>query len=555
MLKHLSPNASLSGNRPHAVASSSVKGDGNHVVVFKASEFSVPEINLTHGGLILIALLSGGDYHQAGLSGCGPKVAHGLAKCGFGDSLLSAARTLSKEDLQESLIAWKRDLAEELRTNSRCILGRRYKSLSKSIPEEFPDIDILMSYANPITSETEGKVHKIKVTWERPLDLGRIAHVCELYFEWGVRRVIIKRFRTVIWPAAVFRFLRESVLKKDSQTSSRPSLPATTCLPQNEPPSSSPATSTATSLSHLQIGGRSICEDLILKIHSTRSHDSTDGLLEYRLEVSPKHLVDLASAGIKDIRPPLIADLSSSDSETSESYKRAKKPLPDPSSPFRVWIAACIMRAAMPSLIDSFEEKSKRKAAKRTHIIPCPIPRDVEEPQKREPLQKSNLKTFYSVTKPEEQTSKSFDKNHRNDSSTSGRSKILSLIDDLVTTDVSRHEQRKVSPVTDVTSGSSTTRKTVQKIIEKEKLPQPSRIPAHPGRGSKLAPTSGPVQPRKPTSATQETTPDDVIDISSDSDKDVPAPLRPKKGVAPLLVARSRRRAQSQNPEDIIDLT
>lgn len=544
------------------MAGPSVKDDGNHVVVFRACEFNLPEIDLTHAGLILIALLSGGDYHQAGLSGCGPKVAHGLAKCGFGDSLLSAAHTLSREDLQEYLITWKRDLAEELRTNSRGILGKKYNSLSKAIPEEFPDIDILMSYANPVTSETEGKAHKFKANWERPLDLGRIANICELYFEWGVRHAIIKRFRTVIWPAAVFRFLRESVLEKDPRKAGRRTLSATTHLPPNEPPSSSPATSTAASLSHLQIGGSSICQELILKIRSTRNHDSTDGLLEYRLEVSPERLVALASAGIKDIRPPLIADISSSDSSTNESDKRVKKPLSDPSSILRVWIPAGVVRAAMPSLVDSFEESAKLKATKKTtrtkptgrkKIADADIPstpEDAEEPKKQEPPSRPNLKAFYSVTKPEEVTRKSADKPSRDDRSASGgRSKILNLIDDIATTDTSQHDGPKVFPISTVDKWRFST--ATQKTADVRKQPRPpsqARIPPRPGPGAPLAPI--PTLPQKSTPA-----PDDVIEISSDSDEGGPTPPRAKPKVPPLLVARLRRRAQPQIPNDIIDLT
>ena len=569
-LIHLSSSGSLSGNLAHTVADSSVKDDGNHVVVFTASEFGMPEINLTHGGLILIALLRGGDYDQAGLSGCGPKVAHGLAKCGFGDSLLSAARTQSREDLQAYLIGWRRDLAEELRTNSRGILGRRYASLSKAVPEEFPDIDIVMLYANPVTSETEGKVHRIKATWERPLDLGRIAYICELYFEWGVRHAIIKRFRTVIWPAVVFRFLRESVLEKDLKDAERPFVSATTHLLQNEPPSSSPATSTAASLSHLRIGGSSACHDLIIKIHSTRNHDSTDGLLEYRLEVSPERLVQLTSAGIKDIRPPLIADISSSGDTADEDDKPTKKFSPDPSSNFRVWIAAAIVKIAMPSLVDAFEENTNKRAAKKTtrqkpsshsklaDTVTSPTLEDVEEPQKRNPGPKPNLKAFYPVTKPPEPASQLLEKHHKDDSPASGgHSKILSLIDGLAETDDSEHGKPQAPSITTVKkSCSSTVRKTMQKNVDREKEPQSApQIPAHSRQGPEPTLAPKPALPQGPASALQGTTPNDVIEISSDSDEGEPPPLRSKPRVAPLLVVRSRRRAQSQAEDDIIDLT
>ena len=569
LLTHYSPNSSLSGNRSHPAPGSLAKDDGNHVVIFRANDFNLPEINLTHGGLVLIALLSGGDYHQAGLSGCGPKVAHGLAKCGFGDSLLSAARSLPRDRLQKYLASWKSDLAEELCTNSRGILGRRYNSLSKTIPEEFPDIDILMSYANPVTSETEGKVHRIKATWEQPLDLGRIAHICELYFEWGVRHVIIKRFRTTIWPAAVFRFLRESALEKDMQKAGRPPLPATTHLSPNEPLSSSPATSTAASLTHLRIGGSPICQDLILKIHSTRNHDSTDGLLEYRLEVCPERLVALASAGIKDIRPPLIADISS-DEVTNESDKHRKKSPPDPSSNLRVWISACIVEAAMPSLVDSFGEKAKRKATKKTaRTKPISRPKttnantsspseEAEEPQKRESRPKPNLKTFYSVTKPQETVPKPIDKPSRDDRSVSGgRSKILSLIDDIVGTDAPQHDGPKIPPVTTADNGRFPTTKTVTpRLVDKRNQSRPPpQVQFHPRQGPGASPAPIPILPQRPTSKTQDPTPDGVIEISSDSGEDEPALPRVQPKIAPLLVAKSRRRAQSQIPDDIIDLT
>lgn len=567
LLTHPSPSSSLSGNHTRQVAGPSAKDDGNHVVVFRASEFNLPEINLTQGGLILIALLSGGDYHQAGLSGCGPKVAHGLAKCGFGDTLLSAAHTLPRDGLQEYLTAWKTDLAEELRTNSRGILGRKYNSLSKAIPEEFPDIDILMSYAKPVTSETEGKTHKIKTNWERPLDVGRIAHICELYFEWGVRHTIIKRFRTVIWPAAIFRFLRESILEKDSQKAGRSSSPATVHIPQHEPPSSSPATSTAATLLHLHIGGSPICQDLILKIHSTRNHDSTDGLLEYRLEVSPKSLVALASAGIKDIRPPLIADVSSSDGTSDESDKRTKKPPPDPSSNLRVWIPATIVGIAMPALVDSFEESAKRKATKKTTrkgptrqkvvgIGTPPTPDDVEEHQKQGPRPKPDLKAFYPVTKLEERMPKSADGPSGDDRPASGgRSKILRLIDDITTTDASRRDGSKISPLNTVDGGrlpaTGTTKPELVDVGKQSRPPPRARV--HPVHGPGAPPTQILTQTQKSTSASQDLAPD-IIEISSDSDGD-PAPPRAKLKVAPLLVARSRRQAQSQITSDIIDLT
>lgn len=57
------------------------------------------EINLSPGGLLLFALLCGGD-HDSGIEDCGALTAHALSKCGFGDSLLDALNALNGVELQ-----------------------------------------------------------------------------------------------------------------------------------------------------------------------------------------------------------------------------------------------------------------------------------------------------------------------------------------------------------------------------------------------------------------------------------------------------------------------
>ncbi|KAG0699190.1 hypothetical protein DFH29DRAFT_1081424 [Suillus ampliporus] len=158
-------------NGAHPVKNADGRDDGNHVITYRAVDLvSHNDIRLSRGGCIPIGLLSGGDYHQAGVQGCGKLIAAALARCGFGDRLLEAASSLSREELEKWLPA-----------------------LAKKIPDDFPDVDILLFYTNPITSETEGKpTREIK----KEPDIGKIAGLCELYFEWGVKDVIIKRFRT-----------------------------------------------------------------------------------------------------------------------------------------------------------------------------------------------------------------------------------------------------------------------------------------------------------------------------------------------------------------------
>ncbi|KZV78602.1 PIN domain-like protein [Exidia glandulosa HHB12029] len=59
------PSNTLSGNRANPVKNAEGRDDGNHVMSFKAEDLlSRDKIQLTQGGLILIGLLRGGDYHQ-----------------------------------------------------------------------------------------------------------------------------------------------------------------------------------------------------------------------------------------------------------------------------------------------------------------------------------------------------------------------------------------------------------------------------------------------------------------------------------------------------------
>jgi Holliday junction resolvase YEN1 len=53
--------------------------------------------------MILIGLMSGGDYQQGGLARCGVTTAHALARCGFGDSLFEAAMSLDRTSLEDLL--------------------------------------------------------------------------------------------------------------------------------------------------------------------------------------------------------------------------------------------------------------------------------------------------------------------------------------------------------------------------------------------------------------------------------------------------------------------
>ena len=185
--------------------------DGNHTMVYTLADIVAhPSVQLTQGGLILIGLLSGGDYHQAGLSRCGPGIAHGLAKCRLGDDLLNATQFLSREELLDFLTMWCENLHGELHTNSHGHLGTKKPSLAKAVPDSFLNIDNLFSYTNHTTSAMDASACHTHTPpqWEHEPDLGKLAHLCELHFKWGFKDIIIKHFRTTVWPSIVLCVLQ-----------------------------------------------------------------------------------------------------------------------------------------------------------------------------------------------------------------------------------------------------------------------------------------------------------------------------------------------------------
>jgi hypothetical protein len=92
---------------------------------------------LSPDGLILFALLCGGDY-DPGIDNCGVITAFGLARCGFGDKLVDAIQNLHDHDLDHFLVQWRDSLQFELSSNSQGMLCKCQPQLALHIPDTFP---------------------------------------------------------------------------------------------------------------------------------------------------------------------------------------------------------------------------------------------------------------------------------------------------------------------------------------------------------------------------------------------------------------------------------
>lgn len=314
----------------HAQTSATEKK--NFVLVFQ-------DVKLSRAELVLIALCAGGDYSPQGLPGCSPNTAKGLARAGHADALYRVATTQTREELRAYLPVWRAEVATELRTNYSGCLGHRYVKLGNSVPETFPDVNILLAYTDPVTSPLE---KYDDIDWMKEPNVPAIAALCELYFEWGYTERVLKRFRTLIWPGLALRILRRHMIEgehgKDGTYFWR------------------------------KFAGDEVVDagevGCMTTIHRTREHQSTGYALQYRVEVDVSVPVRLAEAGVQGWRRPVDARPDVGD-PWQEAEDCPIDPAEDMRGPLLVWLPAVMVQKARPALVEEFGDMIRRRKEKK----------------------------------------------------------------------------------------------------------------------------------------------------------------------------------------------
>jgi hypothetical protein len=321
----------------------------------------------------------------------GKDIGHALARCGFGDQLLTIYDRRTQEDTRPFLAHWRADINQELHTNSRGFLPRKYHSLS--LPSSFPDLKVMENYINPVCSGRVGRQGGGPMRGNGEMNLAKIAGLCEQNFiEWGHHTAIVRRFRTLLWEAAVMRVLRRAALEADEKEKGKRLNAGRQDWSIIGPLRPSPAEAVGTPASLIKRYLNVTDEDrrrtafenngpeqhtdendlnpLIKKIVSVRQHVSTDRILEYRVEICPIQLVVITRSGIKGIHPEPANDAAPLEDElddfTDESPRKfTKKPPSDPDTVMRIWVPASIMRHVHPRLVKDFEAAEEAKKNKK----------------------------------------------------------------------------------------------------------------------------------------------------------------------------------------------
>ncbi|KAJ7149830.1 PIN domain-like protein, partial [Mycena crocata] len=173
-------------------------------------------LRLNLGGLLLMAILVGGDYNKVigGLDKCAKETAYTLTKRGLGDSLLLATQTLSPDGLHGFLETWRQTLCTELVSGQS---GRKHPAIARGVTNLFPDPRVLHLYVHPLTSWSSDGAGIDASTWVPRLpDLPAIARICEVLFSWGTKVDLPNKLFNNVLPGLCIRRLAKPVNQLES---------------------------------------------------------------------------------------------------------------------------------------------------------------------------------------------------------------------------------------------------------------------------------------------------------------------------------------------------
>ncbi|KAH9827004.1 Flap endonuclease GEN 1 [Teratosphaeria destructans] len=314
-----------------------------HVSIYRDGETKERSRGIDREGMILVALMSGGDYLPEGIPGCGPKVACDAARAGFGQDLCA----LDRKD-KDGLSGWKERLTHQIRTNEARYFSR--KNTGFKMPEDFPNLEVLGYYTHPCVSSPE-KVQRLKETlrWDQDIDFPALRSFAGDAFDW---RCVTgaKKFIKNLAPAMLVRELRLRAVR--------------------EPDRSQPEAQEAAE------------KEYVKAIHGKRHHATVDQELELRVSFTPADLVPidlsmededddfLPAGGVGEAEdtetddglaglPSSTADEdAASDAPSSPTKKRQFRPF-DPSQPEKVWILKTFLQMGCPLLVEEYEASFK----------------------------------------------------------------------------------------------------------------------------------------------------------------------------------------------------
>ncbi|CAK7202275.1 hypothetical protein SEUCBS139899_004997 [Sporothrix eucalyptigena] len=374
------------------------------------------ESGLDREGLVLVALMSGGDYLPEGVPGCGVKLACEAAKAGYGRSLCRIKRADTA-----ALMQWRSNLQHELRTNESKFFRTCHRKLI--IPEDFPNVDILRYYTHPAVSPAD-VVERVRTDLDaalkaippsvmalgagsilpKPIDILGLRDFVAETFDWANRGGAIKFIR-VLAPSLLTRML---LLKWSSDGGKE---------------------DTEEDLDNDTSGAdKELLPSLVEGVSRQRTHASTDNTPELRVSYIPVTVVGLdlerelddpetsfGRDGLAlnsddefDEPPPTAAPPSASGytaaTLTVASARKLATAIPyDPTVAAVTWIPRTIVEIGAPGALGDWDQKQQRgkKGASTQSAEGTKTTRKAKSPSKaaKSGMQPGALDRFVRVTK------------------------------------------------------------------------------------------------------------------------------------------------------------
>jgi holliday junction resolvase YEN1 len=301
----------------------------SHVNVLRAEE-TLTNTGLDSDGMILVALLSGGDYNTEGIPGFGPSLSCEIARAKFGTELLQLVRNGDADGVKE----WRERLQYELETNESGYFRKRHKTIK--IPDNFPDSTICGYYTEPAVSSSD-QLQKISSKcaeiWDTDIDVPALRFYVAERFGWRYKAGAKKLIRTLA-----------------------PSLLA----------------------NRLRRGTKNTTLASVDGIKGRRMHFLNDGLPELRLEIVPNDVVGLnvgdeadklalierAASGdeepvtnIDEVNDPKDEDTEDASVPDSSSERKNGRPW-DPAASQTIWVPETIVKLGIPSFVEAGNKRS-----------------------------------------------------------------------------------------------------------------------------------------------------------------------------------------------------
>lgn len=303
-------------------------------------------VKLSRAGMVLFAMLSGGDYLPSGVTKCGPGLAGEIARAGFGEDLFDIIYS-SEDEVEAKLTEWRERLQYELDENESGYFQSKHKAVR--IPDTFPDRQILSFYARPIVSDDrdiEQLRQRLVGAWDHEINALELRDFVANYFDWKYRSGARKLVRNLAEPLILTRLrLARSPIAPSGYGSyvPNPDLP------------------------------------VLQRIYRSRMHFSTGCISQVQVEMIPADVVGLDIEAEEPNPPPEWSQLTEPSTQPAEDeddagceaapvgdqapkFHAPKNPY-NPFEPEKIWVSETVAKMGIPDVVERWQKQEAQKKA------------------------------------------------------------------------------------------------------------------------------------------------------------------------------------------------